>query len=127
MNKPAAPASSSLTVKHTESEPWVETMIPEIQSRIFVKPLHDDADTGMTVSITRYPAGHTTSWHTHPCAHGIYVMEGLLKTHAGDFPAGSWIWFPEGELMQHGAPADADVTFMFITNKPFGITFAHGT
>lgn len=39
-------------------------------------PLIDDPDTGMSVQKVIYRAGHTTTWHTHPCAHGMYVLEG---------------------------------------------------
>jgi hypothetical protein len=59
--------------------------------------------------------------HSHPCAHGVYVLEGTLNTHQGDYPAGSFVWFPEGGVMQHGATQDQDVTFLFITNKAFDI------
>jgi hypothetical protein len=33
------------------------------------------------------------------------------------------VWFPEGEMMEHGASADADVTVMFTTNKQFRIDY----
>jgi hypothetical protein len=32
-------------------------------------------------------------------------------------------WFPEGGVMEHGATQHEDVTFLFITNKEFGIHF----
>jgi hypothetical protein len=50
---------------------------------------------------------------------GIYVLDGTLKTHAGTFGPGSFIWFPEGMLME-----DGDMTTLFITNKPFDIRYA---
>jgi hypothetical protein len=31
---------------------------------------------------------------------------GTLKTHAGNFGPGSFVWFPEGMLMEHGATDD---------------------
>jgi hypothetical protein len=54
----------------------------------------------------------------------MYVLDGVLKTHAGHFGPGSFVWFPEGMLMEHGATADNDVTMLFITNKPFDIRYA---
>jgi hypothetical protein len=48
----------------------------------------------------------------------------MLKTHAGEFGPGSFVWFPERTAMEHGAPADNDVTILFITNKPFDIRYA---
>ena len=49
----------------------------------------------------------------------MYVLDGILKTNAGSFGPGSFVWFPEGMEMEHGATQDNDVTFLFITNKPF--------
>jgi quercetin dioxygenase-like cupin family protein len=113
----------TITSRNTAVMPWQAAPMPQIGSQIFVKMLEQDADTGMRVQLVRYPAGHTTSWHTHPCAHGIYVLEGTLKTHQGEFGPGIWVWFPEGGWMEHGATALNDVTFLFITNKAFGIDF----
>src|SRR4029453_14750218 len=47
-----------------------------------------------------------------------------LKTHAGIFGPGNFVWFPEGMLMEHGATEDGAVTTLFITNKPFDIRLA---
>ena len=46
-----------------------------------------------------------------------------MDTHQGQYPAGSFVWFPEGGIMEHGATQGADCTFLFITNKAFGIHF----
>lgn len=113
----------SITSKNTAQMPWEEMTLPQINAKIFSKTLEHDPKTGMNVWMVRYPAGHTTSWHTHPCAHGIYVLDGTLKTNQGEFGPGTWVWFPEGGWMEHGATAKTDVTFLFITNKEFAIDF----
>jgi len=59
--------------------------------------------TGVTVRLVKYPAGFTNAWHTHPCAHGMFVLEGTLVTHQGSFGPGNFVWFPEGMKMEHGA------------------------
>ncbi|MGO1266077.1 MAG: cupin domain-containing protein [Microbacterium gubbeenense] len=102
---------------------WTKMPIPELGVELDALPLINDADTGMSVQKVVYRAGHTTTWHTHPAAHGMYVLEGTLVTHQGEFGPGEFVWFPEGGKMQHGARDDQDVTFLFIVNKPFGITF----
>ena len=53
----------------------------------------------------------------------VYVLEGTLVTHKGSFGPGTFVWFPEGEAMEHGASADGDVTVVFITNKSFRIDY----
>jgi quercetin dioxygenase-like cupin family protein len=47
----------------------------------------DDPATGMSVLKTVYRAGFTNPWHSHPFAHGVYVLEGTLSTHQGRNPA----------------------------------------
>jgi len=108
----------------TNTMPWGENYIEQLQAGIPVKQLIDDPDTGMSVLKIKYVAGFTNVWHRHNCSHGMYVLDGILKTHAGDFGPGSFIWFPEGMLMEHGATQDNDVTLLFITNKPFDIRYA---
>jgi hypothetical protein len=46
-----------------------------------------------------------------------------FNTHKGEFGPGSFVWFPEGGWMEHGATAVNDVTLLFITNKPFAICY----
>ncbi len=53
----------------------------------------------------------------------MYVLEGTLVTHAGSFGPGHFVWFPQGEEMEHGATAETDVVVLFITNKPFEIHY----
>ena len=53
----------------------------------------------------------------------MYVLEGTLVTHDGSYGPGSFVWFPEGMVMEHGATAATDVTVLFITNKRFEIHY----
>ncbi|KAA0094806.1 cupin domain-containing protein [Mycolicibacterium sp. P1-18] len=103
--------------------PWSMFVVPQIGAEIPSKELFSDPDTGMQVFMLRYAAGFTNVWHTHPHAHGMYVLDGVLNTHQGEYGPGSFVWFPEGGWMEHGATADNDVTFLFITNKPFAICY----
>ena len=105
--------------------PWEERYSEAIGKAIFRKELFTDPDTGMLVRLVRYPAGVINPAHTHPCGHGMYVLEGTLVTHQGTFGPGSFVWFPEGEVMEHGASADGDVIVVFVTNKPFRIDYVH--
>ncbi|GAA1214347.1 cupin domain-containing protein [Pseudonocardia alaniniphila] len=112
-----------LTVVDTNTAEWTLFPIPQIGVELDALPLIADPDTGMQVFKMVYRAGFTNPWHHHPCAHGIYVLDGVLTTHGGEFGPGSFVWFPEGGIMEHGASADGDVTFLFITNKPFDIHY----
>lgn len=73
--------------------------------------------------MVRYPAGVINPRHMHPCAHAIYVLEGSLVTHRGTYGSGSFVWFPEGEVMEHGATAREDVVVLLVSNKPFSIQY----
>ena len=103
--------------------PWQELPIPELDASIFMKPLFLDNMTGMSISKACYKAGFMNKSHTHHCAHGMYVLEGHLVTSEGEFGPGSFVWFPEGSVMFHGARSDNDVLMLFISNKPFDIHF----
>ena len=102
---------------------WVEKLNEKVGKSLFSKDLIDDLETGVRINITKYPAGFINPKHDHPCAHGMYVLKGILHTSRGDFNPGSFVWFPEGEVMWHGATENQDVEVVFITNKKFVINY----
>jgi quercetin dioxygenase-like cupin family protein len=102
---------------------WETRMNPHLPAPIFRKALHTDPETGCFFQIVRYPRSVINPSHTHPCAHAMYVLEGTLVTHQGKFGAGSFVWFPEGEVMSHGASSDGDVTVILVSNKSFAINY----
>jgi len=112
-----------LVSRDSNTMPWGALHVDQLDIDIPVKELINDPDTGMSVLKIKYVAGFTNPWHRHNCAHGMYVLDGVLKTHAGSFGPGSFVWFPEGMRMEHGATQDNDVTLLFITNKPFDILY----
>lgn len=111
------------TAIDTNAIPWEERFNEKIGRTLYRKNLIEDAETGMEVRLVRYPAGVMNPLHTHPCAHGMYVLEGTLVTHEGRYGPGMFVWFPEGSEMEHGAAAELDVTVLFITNKRFDIHY----
>ena len=102
---------------------WEEEKNAKAGRSLYKKELIQDDDTGMLVTVTKYPAGFINPKHDHPCAHGMYILKGILHTSRGDFGQGSFVWFPEGEIMWHGATEDQDVEVVFITNKKFEINY----
>ena len=107
----------------TVAAPWEERFNEHLQRVIPRKDLFQDLETGMEIRLVRYPAGFVNPLHTHPCGHGMFVLEGTLATRRGTFGPGSFVWFPEGEPMEHGATAERDVVVLFITNKAFRIDY----
>lgn len=107
----------------TEQQPWEERFNEKLGRALYRKMLYVDPETGADIRIVRYPAGVINPAHTHPCGHGMYVLEGTLVTHKGTYGTGSFVWFPEGETMENGASAEGDVTVLFITNKSFQIDY----
>ena len=112
---------SKLIVIDTYTMPWEERFNEKIGRALFRKELYTDPETGALIRLVRYPAGVINPWHTHPCGHGMYVLEGNLVTHAGTFAPGTFVWFPE--VMEHGASTEGDVTVLFVTNKTFRIDY----
>ena len=115
--------SPQLLAIDTNKTEWEARFNEHLGKTLFRKNLIEDPDTGMVVRLVKYPAGVINATHTHPCAHGMFVLEGILRTHDGDYPPGSFVWFPEGLVMEHGATPEADVIVVFITNKPFEIHY----
>lgn len=107
----------------TNALAWEERFNEKIGRALYRKNLIEDPETGMEVRLVRYPAGVVNPRHTHPCAHGMYVLEGTLVTQEGEYGPGHFVWFPEGMVMEHGATAAGDVTVLFITNKAFEIHY----
>ena len=116
-------SKTGFTAIDTNELPWEERLREEIGRKIFRKVLFTEPETGCFFQLVRYPAGVVNPDHTHPCGHAIFVLEGNLATHKGTFGPGSFVWFPEGEVMQHGATQDADVTVLLISNKSFAISY----
>ncbi len=114
---------SKLIAIDTRNMPWEERFNERIGRALFRKELYTDQETGALVRLVRYPAGVINPKHTHPCGHGMYVLEGKLVTHVGTFGPGTFVWFPEGEVMEHGASSEGDVTVLFVTNKAFRIDY----
>ena len=108
---------------NTQEMPWEERFNEKLDRALFRKVLYEDLETGSEIRLVRYPAGVVNPQHTHPCGHGMYVLEGVLVTHRGRFRPGTFVWFPEGEVMEHGASTEGDVTVLFITNKKFRIDY----
>lgn len=116
-------AERSVTAADSNALPWEEVLNEPTGTIVHRKVLFVEPETGMEVRLVRYPKGFINPWHTHHCGHGMYVLEGDLITHEGLYGPGSFVWFHEGSVMEHGATAEKDVTVLFITNKPFDIHF----
>ena len=102
---------------------WLEIPIEQIGRSLPLKLFTADPDTGMSCALMRYDAGFINPWHTHGCAHGMFVLSGTLRNHRGDFGPGCFVWFPEGMTMYHGATEDSECLMLFLTNKAFNIRY----
>lgn len=117
------PDSPGFFALDTSTLPWERRENPHLPAPIFRKVMHTDSETGVFFQLVRYPKGVVNPDHTHPCAHAMYVLDGTLLTHKGRFGPGSFVWFPEGEVMHHGATTEGDVTVLLVSNKPFSIHY----
>ena len=115
--------NNSLVVINAAEAGWEERFNEKIGRPLFRKDLFSDPETGVMIRLVRYPAGVVNPQHTHPCGHGMFVLEGKLVTHEGTYGPGTFVWFPEGIVMEHGASPEADVTVLFVTNKSFRIDY----
>ena len=107
----------------TRATPWEAMHNPKLGVALGRLMLRKDPKSGAEIRMIRYPKGVVNPAHTHPCGHGIFVLEGRLKTHRGTYGPGTWVWFPHGEVMEHGATDEGDVTGIFITDGEFEIWY----
>lgn len=110
------------SIKEASSYKDVNANFPKGKS-IIHQTLATDPDTGMYVQREIYEAGVCPPVHRHKCGHGMYVLSGTLLTDKGEFGPGSFIWWPAGNWMLHGATDREDAEVLFITNKPFDLEF----
>lgn len=80
-------------------------------------------DTGMCVNLSVYPKGYYKTKHVHECSHGILVLKGTLKTDEGEFGPGTFVWYPEGTVMSHGATDREECLFLYIQDKNGSLTY----
>lgn len=83
-------------------------------------PLYESPKTGMEIKLQHLEPGLMTTWHTHTCGHGMYVLAGKLHTSHGTFGPGDFVWFEAGTRMEHGT-VDEPADLLFITDGPFDI------
>src|SRR5512140_109978 len=69
-------AESKLVSIDAAALPWEERYNEFLGKTLYRKNLITDPETGMEIRIVKYPAGVVNKLHTHPCAHGMYVLEG---------------------------------------------------
>lgn len=110
-------------VFRSENMEWMDVFDEHMNRTIYDKRLVSDPETGMAVNFSKYPAGYYKDFHTHTCAHGIYVLKGILRTDTGMYGPGCFVWHPAGLSARHGATDEEDCEFIFITNKPFDICY----
>ena len=119
----AMPGPEHFYAVDTKATPWEASFNPKLGVALGRLMLRKDPKTSAEIRMIRYPKGIVNPAHTHPCGHGIFVLEGKLKTHKGTFGPGTWVWFPQGEVMEHGATDEGDVTGIFITDGAFEIYY----
>lgn len=85
--------------------------------------LTDTTARGIYVSLLRYPAGVINPNHTHPHPHGFYILQGELVTSCGTFRPGTFVWFPAGGVIYHGAGPREDMVALFVSGAPFKIEY----
>lgn len=81
------------TMMDTHMQQWE----PSPSGTVWRKPLYrQGGEYGPVTSVVHYVPGGVFRSHAHPEGEEILVLEGVFSDESGDFPAGSWIFNPEG-------------------------------
>jgi anti-sigma factor ChrR (cupin superfamily) len=82
-------AGDTATVRiDTRSATWRPGLVPGLS----VLPLH--SHDGVETALVRWAPDTRFQTHTHPGGEEIFVLEGLFRDEAGDYPALSWLRSP---------------------------------
>lgn len=99
----------------TRSAAWRPGRVPGLA----VLPLHshDGIDTALVrwAPDTRFPA------HTHPGGEEIFVLEGVFRDEAGDYPAGTWLRSPRWS--RHAPHTGAEGALIWVKVGHLGADF----
>lgn len=123
--RPPAPSPSAapFVAMKVDTMPWGEANLHPRLEWFRKRLVSDTAARGIYVSLLRYPVGVINPSHTHPHPHGFYVLQGQLVTSQGTFGPGTFVWFPAGEVIYHGAGAKEDMVALFVSGAPFKIDY----
>lgn len=115
--------NKKVEVLDTNRMPW-QVCPTSTDKKVFgQKQLIQDPDIGMESALYEYPAGFTTYMHTHPCGHGHFILEGQMKVNQSYYGPGTFIWYPEGCVAEHGATAFEHAKVLMFSNKPFKVNY----
>jgi anti-sigma factor ChrR (cupin superfamily) len=87
--------------------------------KVWRKRLYLDgrAEDGIVTSIVRYDAGSEFRTHQHPDGEEIFVLDGVLSSEHGDYPAGTYLLNPEST--RH-APFSREGCVLFVKLQQYG-------
>lgn len=71
---------------------------PSPAAGVWRKRLFHDGppERGRVTSLVRFDAGARFPSHDHPAGEAILVLDGIFSDEDGDFPAGTWLFNPDG-------------------------------
>ena len=92
--------------------PWEKTRFPGVE----IKVLMQDAETGMTTSLTRLAPGAELPDHTHVGIEQTFVLEGTLEDSEGAVTSGNFVWRPAGS--RHVASSTDGCLLLGVFQKP---------
>lgn len=111
-------------VLDTPKMPWVHGHDDGVDYDM--KFLYRDPVARESAMLLRYAAGQVNGDHIHSHGHAMYVLQGRLATHRGVYGPGSFVWFPPGEVVSHGATPDEDVVVIFLRHEDMTTEHLHG-
>jgi quercetin dioxygenase-like cupin family protein len=119
------PAAAEFVAIKVDTMAWGEANLHPTLQWFRKRLVNDTTARGIYVSLLRYPAGVINPSHTHPHPHGFYVLQGQLVTNRGTFEAGTFVWFPAGGVIHHGAGTKEDMVAVFVSGAPFKIDYVN--
>jgi quercetin dioxygenase-like cupin family protein len=76
--------------------------------------VHEDAESGVEIYVVEYPAGMLATWHRHPSAHTMLVLEGELEVNGQIIGPGALCRYPADTPMHHAPAGDGPCRFVIV-------------
>jgi anti-sigma factor ChrR (cupin superfamily) len=100
------PSDTRHAVVETTTGDWQ----PSKAGNVEVMPLHDFGSE--CVQLVRFAADVTYPQHVHEGGEEVFVIAGLIRDEQGEYPAGSWLRYPDGSAHEVSSGADGALLYL---------------
>lgn len=89
---------------------------PSRIGNVAVMPLHEFGSE--SIELVRFEADVTYPQHVHEGGEEVFMIDGLIRDEEGEYPAGSWLRYPDGSA--HAVSSGPDGALLYVRSGHLG-------